>query len=144
MSGWRVFASWTGIPDRVRGGVYVGPEICHEFESWPLARKDARQLSCLNGVRYVSVQRPDDVVVADYDGITNQWRQYPRELADVEHTTEVIDEGWAAGAWCTCGWSAFVPYNTRLAGAADLAAAKAREQARRHEADPAGLLQAAS
>lgn len=73
---WRVFVSWQGVPDRVLG-LWSGPETCTEHPSWPEARRQALQMSCLHGTRYVTVQDPTDVVIGEYDRYTNRWRQYP-------------------------------------------------------------------
>ncbi len=93
------------------------------------------KLSCLAGVRYLSVQDPRDVVVAECDQFTNLWRQYPRTLVDVEHTTELTNEGAAVAAWCTCGWSRFAFHGPAPADAT-VGAARAAEMARAHELDP--------
>lgn len=136
MTGWRVFASWQGFPDPTFG-LYAGPETVTEHPTWAKARHDALQHACMRGVRYVSVQRPDDVVAGEYDRITNHWRQYPHTLVDVDHTTEIVNDETTrhAQAWCTCGWARFVPYSMS-AGAAEAAVARAEEKAREHRADP--------
>lgn len=135
MTGWRVFASWQGTPDRTHGS-WAGPETCREHPSWPAARRDALRTAALRGARYVTVQDPDDVVVGDYDRYTNYWRQYPRALVAVDHTTEVTDEdGRFAAAWCTCGWSRFAFHGPHR-DSADDAAERVRGLARDHEKDP--------
>jgi hypothetical protein len=132
---WKVFASWRGIPDPPLGS-WAGPETCHEHASWPEARHDSLKTACLNGVRYVSVQDPNDVAVGEYDQVTNRWRQYPRALIDVEHTTKLTDhEGRAVVAQCTCGWLSLVHYG-RMPGAADAALAEVEGRARAHELNP--------
>lgn len=129
-SPWKVFASWRAIPDSAF-------ESCREHASWPEARHDALKTACLSGVRYISVQDPNDIAVGEYDQITNRWRQYPRTLINVEHITEVTDhEGRAMVAQCTCGWARFTHYNRRTPGAADAARAEVDERARAHELNP--------
>lgn len=77
MSCWRVFSSWEAIR-RPGFKPWVGPELWTEHDSWPAARLNARQVACLAGVRYVSVQDPNDVVVGEYDRYTNRWREYAK------------------------------------------------------------------
>ncbi len=137
MSTWRVFTTWRGVPDPVLD-LRAGSETCREHPSWPSARQDALQTACLGGARYVTVQDQADVVVGEFDAYTNRWQQYPRALVDVDHTTEVTDEPChVVAAWCSCGWSRFVPYAPG-ADAHTAADTRARELTRDHEQDPSG------
>lgn len=131
---WRVFVSWVGYTHPTFG-VWTYPETCTEHPTWPTARRDAFHWACLAGVRYVSVQRPDDVVAGEYDAYTKRWRQYPRALVDVDHVTEVTAERGAMVAWCMCGWSAFQFHGPGPADA-DAAADRVRVRADGHVADP--------
>lgn len=127
-----------GIPGP-DGSVLAAGETVYEHPSWPAARRDALQLTCLAGTRYVSVQRPDGVVAGEYDRYTNRWRQYRRALADVEHIPGVSDArggGSAVVAWCSCGWSKLAFYPWHAPGAKETATVKEQDMARAHEADP--------
>jgi hypothetical protein len=67
---WTVYTSW-------RASVVVpAAETSETHPDWPTARRQALNFACCNGVRYVSVQDPDDVVVGEYDRYTNRWREY--------------------------------------------------------------------
>lgn len=74
---WTVFTSW-----RASGPVSAA-ETSQTFTDWPSARRQARDLVCCRDARYVSVQGPGDVVVAEWDRYSNRWREYPRALAVV-------------------------------------------------------------
>jgi hypothetical protein len=131
-----MFVSWIALPD-VGFGPWVTPESCTDFPTWPTARYAALQAACLAGVRYVSVQRPgDDVVAGEYDRYTKRWRQYRRALVDVDHVTEVTPERGAMAAWCTCGWARFL-FHGPSRTAAEAAGGQVRNWASDHENDPA-------
>jgi hypothetical protein len=129
---WRVYAYWTAIQ------MHAEREECRQHDTWAAARQDALQLSCLAGIRYLIVARPDAVVAGEYDRYTNRWRQYPRTLVEVDHTTEVTIDTRArfAWVWCTCGASRATSYArpadepAAVARAAGLAAAHVDDPAR--------------
>ena len=67
---WTVHTSWKAVGDS------LAVELSESHPDWPSARRGAMRYACLAGVRYTSVQGPDDVVVGDYDRYTNRWREY--------------------------------------------------------------------
>lgn len=67
---WTVHTSWRAHRS------LPAAETTESHPDWPTARRDALGLACLSGVRYVTVQDPDGVVVGDWDRYTNRWREY--------------------------------------------------------------------
>jgi hypothetical protein len=67
---WTVYTSWRAYRS------LAATETVEPCLDWPTARRQALSLACCAGVRYVSVQDPDDVVAGEYDRYTNRWREY--------------------------------------------------------------------
>lgn len=72
---WTVYTAWQ------TDGVVPAAETSQSCPDWPSARSQALSLTCCRGARYVTVQGPGDVIVAEYDRYTNLWREYRRALA---------------------------------------------------------------
>lgn len=86
MTGWTVSSSWQPL-----GGKDL-PEICETFPDWPAARREGLQLSCLLGVRSVTVVDPHGVVAAEYDRITNLWTEHALHIGPCGNYLEAVDE----------------------------------------------------
>ena len=84
MPDWAVYTSWCA------SGVVPAAETRATHPDWLAARREALSLACCRGVRYVSVQGPDDVVAAEYDRYTSYWREYPWPfgICGAEHETD--------------------------------------------------------
>lgn len=72
-----------------------GSDTTSDHRTWPEARKDALQLSCLRGVKAVKVVDPHGDVYANYDRWSNRWHE-PRERA-TEREAALRDGWFAAG-----------------------------------------------
>jgi hypothetical protein len=58
--------------------LYEGDDglIVAEHETWEQARRDGLGMACLRGTYFVDVTDASGVVLAEYDRISNKWRDY--------------------------------------------------------------------
>ncbi|MCG5464327.1 hypothetical protein MED01_002493 [Micromonospora sp. MED01] len=75
---WTVHTSW-----RAHRSLRAD-ETTSTHPDWPTARRIALRLACLSGARYVTVQDPTGVVVADWDAYTNRWREYALHVGECD------------------------------------------------------------
>ncbi|MFI2663385.1 hypothetical protein [Micromonospora carbonacea] len=69
---WAVYTSWQALDNE------LPPETRRTASTWEAARRMALYDACLAGVRYVTVQGPDDAIHGEWDRYTNRWREYRR------------------------------------------------------------------
>lgn len=79
---WTVYVSWRATSDG------RADETFGTFSDWPTARRNGRQVSCFDGVRYITILDPDHIVTADYDRYTNRWREYALHIGACDNYVE--------------------------------------------------------